>query len=428
MTRLAFFSPLPPAATGIADYTIDVVGELRARCAIDLFHDQETVDATRLPSGVSGFRATEFDARHAARPYDLTVYQMGNGTAHDFLYPFVFRVPGLLVLHDLVLHHARARMFLDSAEARAYAADPASPARRAAALARIEQYRAELEYSYPGRGARVAFAQLGTVGPLLPYAYPLFRIPVEASRLTACHNAFMVEAVGEEVPGSDPVHVPMMAARVTADGSEVRTLRARLGVAEGDLVVGSYGLLTPEKRVETVARAVARAAVVLPRLRLLLVGPVPDRPALDRLLARLGVAARTIVTGRVPFESLVAHIELADIVVHLRYPTARETSAALLRVLAQGRPTIVSDLEHLSDIPEDAVARAAPDDEEGDVLRAILRLAEDTGRRQRLGRRAAAFVADAHSPFRCRDGYRNAIEEALRREAPPPRPWPAHCR
>jgi glycosyltransferase involved in cell wall biosynthesis len=426
--RLAFFSPLPPAATGIADYTIDVLGELRSRATIEVFHDQETVDTARLPSGITAHPAAEFDARHEARPYDLNVYQMGNGTAHAFVYPFLFRVPGLLVLHDLVLHHSRAKMFLDSAEARAYAADPASAERRAAALARVAEYRAELEYSYPGRGERIADAQLGTVGPLLPYAFPLFRIPVEASRLTACHNQYMVDAVSEEVPDSEPMHIPMMAARSTVDGVELRTLRTRLGIAEGDLVVGSFGLLTPEKRIETVARAVARAAAVLPRLRLLLVGPVPDRPALDRQLARLGVLARTIVAGRVPFETLVAHIEIADVVVHLRYPTARETSAALLRVLAQGRPTVISDLEHLSDIPADAVARAAPDDEEGDTLRAILRLAEDAGRRERLGRRAAAFVADAHSPFRCRDGYRAAIEEAQRRSLPERRAWPAHCR
>jgi glycosyltransferase involved in cell wall biosynthesis len=426
--RLAFFSPLPPASTGIADYTIDVAGELRARCAIDVFHDQETVETGRLPPGVGAFPAASFDARHAERPYDLNVYQMGNGTAHAFLYPFLLRLPGLLVLHDLVLHHSRAKTFLDSAEARAYAADPASITRRDAALTRIDEYRAEVEYSYPGRGERVAFAQLGTVGPLLPYAYPLFRIPVEASRLTACHNAFMVEAVRDEVAGSDPVHVPMMAAAAHPEAGEVRALRTRLGIAEGDLVIGSFGLLTPEKRVETVARAVARATVAHPRLRLLLVGPVPDRESLDRQLARLGVLARTVVTGRVPFHELPAHIELADIVVHLRYPTARETSAALLRVLAQGRPTVISDLEHLADIPEDAVARAAPDDEEGDVLRAILRLADDRGRRERLGQRAAAFVADAHSPFRCRDGYRAAIDEALHRDPPVPRAWPPHSR
>ena len=101
-------------------------------------------------------------------------------------------------------------------------------------------------------------------------------------------------------------------------------------------------------------------------------------------------------------------------VVHLRYPTARETSAALLRVLAQGRPTIVSDLEHLSDLPDDAVVRADVADEEGEVTRALLRLAESPALRARLGAAARAHVASAHSPARCRETYAAAIEKTAR--------------
>ena len=182
--------------------------------------------------------------------------------------------------------------------------------------------------------------------------------------------------------------------------------------------MASFGLLTREKRIDTVARAVARAAAARPDIRLLLVGTVPDRPALDALLARLGVASRTVVTGRVDFAALPVHIEAADLVAHLRYPSARETSAALLRVLAQGRPTVLSDLEHLADIPDDAVVRAAVDDEEGELMRAILRLSDDAPRRARIGAQAAAFVQEAHSLARSREGYEAAMAMALRRPMP----------
>jgi glycosyltransferase involved in cell wall biosynthesis len=164
-------------------------------------------------------------------------------------------------------------------------------------------------------------------------------------------------------------------------------------------------------------------------VRLLLVGPVPDREALSALLSRVGPRRSAIVTGRVPFAELPVHIEAADVVAHLRYPTARETSAALLRVLAQGRPTVISDLEHLADIPHDAALRADLSDEEGDLTRAILRLAADRTARDRLARAAAAFVATEHSPARCREAYERAIALALSRPAPAPRStWPEHWR
>ena len=191
-------------------------------------------------------------------------------------------------------------------------------------------------------------------------------------------------------------------------------------------MVGVFGLLTAEKRVETVARAVARAAASLPRLRLLLVGATPEPDVLEAQLTALGVRARTIVTGRVPWEELPAYMTIPDVAVQLRYPTARETSGALLRLLAQGRPTIVSDLAHQADLPEDAVIRADVTDEEGEVTRALLRLADNVTLRERLTRNARAFVEHEHAPARTCEAYLAAIETARALPDPAPRPWPGH--
>ncbi len=424
--RLAFLTPLPPARTGIADYAVEVLGLLADGHAIDVFHGQDSVEQDRLPSSCTVRRASEFLPRHREQPYDLAVYQMGNGPDHAFLYAPLARVPGVLVLHDLVLHHSRAGTFLDSPAARAYAGNPASRALREAAAPALRAYRDEVAYSYPRQAGRLAEAHLGTVGHLLPYAYPLFRLPVEAARLVAVHNAYMAEAIRREVPEAEVIRVPMMAPATGVASAEITALRARLRLASDELVVGSYGLLTREKRIETVARAVARAARALPRLRLLLVGPAAEPTALDRLLARLGMRERTVVTGRVPFAEIPAHIEAADLVVHLRYPTARETSATLLRVLAQGRPTVVSNLEHLAEVPADAVVRADVADEEGEVTRAILRLAARPADRAALGAAARSFVEREHSPARCREAYEAALQQARGLPDPPRRPWPAH--
>jgi len=423
MRRIAFVSPFPPAATGIADYSADVLQAIARDFEVEAFHDQAEVDAARLTC--PAHHASSLLARHRERPFDLAVHQMGNGTEHAFQYDLLPRLPGLLVLHDLVLHHSRARAFLDAPEVRAYAAEPSSTARRDAAQAPLAAYGAELAGSYPAQAERLAAVQLGTVGDLLPYAYPLFRLPVEASRATAVHNGFMADAVRAEVPDAEVVQVAMPMTRVDVAEGRVRALRDRLGLRHGDLLVGAFGLLTREKRIDTVVRAVARVRSALPQIRLMLVGPVPDRAALDAMLAARGLRD-AIVTGRVALQELPDHIEAADVVVHLRYPTARETSAALLRVLAQGRPAIVSDLEHLAGIPRDAVVRADVADEEGEVTRALLRLAEQPVLRERLGAAARAHVASAHSVERCRETYALAIDRALARPLPRPRDWPAH--
>lgn len=422
--RIAFLSPLPPATTGIADYGAEVLELLAPRHQVHAFHGQVDVDCSRLPPSCSVQPVSEFLARHRERRFDVAVYQMGNHPAHGFLYEPLARVPGLLVLHDLVLHHSRATLLLATPEAAAYERDPADAGLHAAVVEQSARYRAEAGYSHPEAGARLAETHFGTVGALLPYAYPLNRLPIEAARLIAVHNDFMLRAV--RALGAEAVRIRMRAERVPVDPAAVERLRRRYGLQAGAPIVGCFGLLTREKRIETVARAVARAAVVEPRLRLLLVGPVPDADALSRRLHALGVAERTVVTGRVGFGELPAHMELADVVVHLRCPTGRETSAALLRVLAQGRPTIISDLEHLADIPADAVLRADVADEEGEVFRGLLRLLERPDLRQRLGHAAAAFVGREHSAERCLAGYEAALERAAALPDPPPRDWPRH--
>jgi glycosyltransferase involved in cell wall biosynthesis len=424
--RLAFVSPLPPLPTGIADYAADVLAALDPVHEVEAFCDQRDVDAGRLPRAVRVRPVGELPARHRERRFDVVVHQMGNGRAHDFVYGVLSRVPGLLVLHDLVLHHARAAHFLESDAVRAWRASPASPAAREAARPALEAWRAELEYCYPGRGEHLFAAHLGTVGDLLPYAYPLFRIPVEASRAVAVHNRFMAEAVRAEVPGTPVALVPMPAAAAPVSPEAVAALRRRLGLRRDDVVVGVFGLLTPEKRVDTVARAVARASAREPRLRLLLAGPVPDRPTLDAALARHGLRERAAVTGRVPLEDLPAHVEAADVVAHLRYPTARETSAALHRVLAQGRAAIVSDLEHQAELPDDAVVRVDPSEEEDGLVAALLRLAADPSERARLGAAAAAHARSTCGPGAVRDAWEEALALARGLPDPAPRAWPGH--
>jgi glycosyltransferase involved in cell wall biosynthesis len=220
--------------------------------------------------------------------------------------------------------------------------------------------------------------------------------------------------------------VPLPAERTEVPPRTIEALRGRLGFAPGDLVVGVFGLLTAEKRVDAIARAVARAASTHARLRLLLVGPVPRPEQLEAELRGLGIRDRCVVTGRVPLEDLSAHVEASDLVLHLRRPRGRESSAALLRVLAQGRPTIVSDLEHLADLPDDAVRRVSLVDEEDALLNAVLNLAADAPARARLGLSAAEYARRAHGADRVHQAWQAVLATARSLPAPRERDWPAH--
>ena len=402
-------SPLPPAPTGIADYTMDVARAIRGGHEIELFHGQNEVEPE--PSTPT-FPIADWPGRHASKPFDALIYQMGNAPAHDFIYDWMERAPGVVVLHDLVLHHSYARRFLDSAEARAYASDPSSSEKREKVEAQQRAYVAAIEPVYPGLGERLKDAHFNSVGDILPYAFPLFEPALSRALAVGAHNRFMVAAIQRSRPDLPCHFVAMPVEPVPVSPQARHAFKERFGFADADRIVGAFGLMTREKQIETIARAVSRVAQIHPDIRLLLAGPVADRTWLGHLLEEAGVSRRTVITDRLDASDFATAMEISKVVVHLRYPTARETSAALLRVMAQRRPVVVSDLANQSEIPDDAVIRVDPCDEEGGVARAIDRLFRDPAAAQRLGDRAGLHVLAEHSDRRTLETYDRLLKSA----------------
>src|SRR5215472_11347314 len=77
--RIAYFSPLPPARSGIADYSEALVESLRPLADLEVFSRAD-----------QPFDPSRFDA---------IVYQIGNNVFHDFAYETALRNPGVVVMH-----------------------------------------------------------------------------------------------------------------------------------------------------------------------------------------------------------------------------------------------------------------------------------------------------------------------------------------
>jgi hypothetical protein len=202
-----------------------------------------------------------------------------------------------------------------------------------------------------------------------------------------------------------------------ADEAEGRRLRARFGLPEGAPVIGSFGFQTPIKRTLSAVRALA--APGLERVHLLVVGEVAAVLDLEGEARRLGVAERVHVMGFVPFSDFEAAIAAVDLCLNLRYPTAGETSASLLRVLAMGRPAIVSDYAQFADLPREVALRVPLGEEEPAALAAMLRdLLAQAGRLREMGEAARRHVRLRHDPERSAEAVIAACEEWEGREPP----------
>jgi glycosyltransferase involved in cell wall biosynthesis len=412
--------------SGVAGRTAELVDVLRRRgYAVDIYVDEPVA---RTASHVSS--AHDFVWRHAQAPYDLNVYQFGNSSHHDYIWPYALRYPGLVVLHDTHLHHARAALLLRE--------------RRPA------DYRAEFAFDEPGASLDLAELPIHGFDSSLYYRWPLVRSLVATARLVVAHGEDAAAELREHLADT-----PEMAGRVAAvalgEGEPITAeqehaararVRARHGIPAEAIVFGVFGSLAPEKRIGQILAAFDAVAPAFPSACLLLAGAPASHYDFRAALGVHGASGRVVATGYLESDDeLTDHIAASDVTLNLRWPTARETSGPWLRALAAGRPTVIVDLLHLRHVPSVDPRTWRPNqrevpvcvaidimDEEHSLRLAMRRLGSDRVLRDTLGRAASAWWSREHTVARMADDYERVMTEAVRRPAPAAAGLPAHLR
>lgn len=436
MSRLAFFTPWPPQPSGVATCSADVVpGLAAAGHAVDVFVDEALVPVARggddgpVAGRVRVLGAHDFVWRQARGQYDLPIYQLGNSWAHGYIWPYLFRWPGLAVLHDARLHHARADVLM----------------RRL----RFADYRAEFAYNHPEVAPEAAELAIAGFDGVYYYHWPMRRAVLDASRMVASHSLGVVKILRHQQPRRALDYIPLGHGVRPVPADAARAFRARLGIPETALVFGVLGTAAVEKRVAPVIRAFAAARQWAPDARLLFAGRVDSHLPLDELLTSFGVRDATHVAGRLDDTEFDEAVAACDVGLNLRWPTAREVSGPWLRMLSAGLPTIIVDSVHHLDVvtldprtwrchsptpdldpnPEARAVAVGIDilDEDHSLRLAMRRLGSDIDLRRRLGAAARAYWESNHSvPVMVR-GYEQAIGRALLLQAPAVT-LPAHLR
>lgn len=381
--RIAWFSPFPPERSGIATYSAEIVPLLSSAHRID-----------RVPE----LGAHDFVWKHRRDPYDLVVYQLGNAPCHDYMWAYLAAFPGLVVLHDARLHHARARRLLKDR--------------------RFDDYRRELAYDHPDARPDVAEYAIEGLSGSIYYFWSMLRVVMQTARLVAVHNLRVAGDLQGEYPGTAVETLAMGVSPSAADPEKRRLVRHALEIPDDAIVFAAFGKLTPEKRIPAILEALALLRREGMNAWLVIVGEGDDRSGI--------VADGVRTTGYVSDAAVGAYLTAADACLCLRWPTALETSASWLRCLAAGRPTVITDLPHLVDVPPHVALRVDLLNEAGDLLSAMRRLGSDPDLRDELGRSGQAYWASDHTlPVMARD-YERVLTAAAARTAPDQTGLPTH--
>lgn len=205
-----------------------------------------------------------------------------------------------------------------------------------------------------------------------------------------------------------------------------RFLRATPATSEGNpchlggLTVGFVGTLNGYEGVDVLVHAVAGLRRRGLDVHLRVVGDGPERAALERLAAELGIAAATTFTGRVPHEQVVAEHQRLDVFCLPRrdLPVTRLVPPLKpVEAMALARPVVASDLPPLRELVQPHRGELVTPEDPDALAAALARLSGDPAARLRLGATARAWVAENRTWAAAADAYEQ-IYRRIQGEAP----------
>ncbi len=337
--KVGYYSPLPPARTGVADYAATLLAALR-----------------RLGE-------VEVGAEHA----DVNLYQLGNNQLHREIYAKALRKAGVVVLHDAVLQH----FFLGSLSE--------------------EQYIEEFVYNY-GEWSRHQAVNLwngrAASGAGVEYfQYPMLRRIAEFSRAILVHNPAAAEMVRAHSATANIVEIPHLFERPRIAPPER---------AAGPFLFGVFGHLRESKRILPLLRTYAHVRKRNENIGLLVAGqcvstdlaramePLLDQPGIERI-------------GYTPETDFWLNAQRVDACINLRSPAAGETSGIAIRLMGIAKPVILTRSMETSRFPEAACLRVDPGPAEEDMLAEfMLFLSVFPEHAAQIGGSAAAHIREYH--------------------------------
>jgi glycosyltransferase involved in cell wall biosynthesis len=360
--RVAYYSPLPPERSGIADYSALLLPAL-----------EQLVEVVVVRRG-------------RTRPVaaDVALYHVGNDPeAHGWIVDALSRRPGVVVLHDFVLHHLVAGLTIGRKDGHGY-------------LAAMER-----DAGIPGR--LLAHGVLdGRVSP--PWETRPDEFPLAGEVLANATGLIVHSHYVEERALAAGYHGPIWRIEHPA-WPPVEVQPAQI---EGRPLFGCFGHLNASKRIPQLVEAFGVVRKRHPNAKLLLVGSASPGFDASRLDAE-GVER----IGYVEEDQLWSLMAACDACISLRSPTMGETSGSVIRALSLGRPLVVSDLGWFSELPDDVALKVPVDEDEIPALATALELLASSEPTQLAMSDAARLYAQRdHDLGRVAENYAAALEEA----------------
>ncbi|MFB3896566.1 MAG: methyltransferase domain-containing protein [bacterium] len=371
--RIAYFSPFHPIKSGISKYSEDLLPYLAKYAEIDLYIDDYQPSNQEITSAFKVYPYTRYYTQ--VENYDIALYHLGNNAYHQYLYPFTITHPGIAILHDFVLFHLLAGITYINWD--------------------VENFTRDMQYNH-GEAGRKAAARFftGTFTDLDKFMFPMNKEIIESSLGVIVHSDYYNRHIKEHYSNKQVKTIQMHIGKGDYLHANSRDrIRHQFGFKPDELILSSFGFISPIKHIDVALQAIARLVKEYPQLRYVLVGESNHVYDVYRDIRNLHLQDIVRVTEFVDEKTYNDYLHITDIGINLRYPSAGETSLTLHQCFAAGIPTLVSNYRQYAEYPEECCLKVdlSPNEEEH-LVSVLRRLITNESLRKELGANAQNYA------------------------------------
>ncbi|TYT75294.1 glycosyltransferase [Desulfobotulus mexicanus] len=392
--KLAFVSPLPPAKSGIAAYSTELIPELSR------YYDIEPVATQPQPTDLPGWSGTvrtpEWLLQNAEH-MDRVLYQFGNSPLHSPMIQLLQQVPGTVVLHDFFLSDLKIFM-AENAMLPGSVADELYASHGYPALKQLQQEDVSA----------------------CKKSWPMNLDILQHARGVMVHSRHAIELAasfyGEK---SRENFISLKHLRTPAEKTDRMETRIRLGFSPEDMIVCSFGFINPVKCIDKILNAWFQSSLAeRPDCHLIFAGENHGGEYGRTLLKKIkekGSEKQIRITGWLNEQDYRNYLSIADFAIQLRTSSRGETSGTVLDCMNHGLATIINAHGSMKELPENTVLMLQDVFLEKDLAHAMEMLASNENKRLELGSEAKKHTELHHNPASCALSCQLALESFYNR-------------
>jgi glycosyltransferase involved in cell wall biosynthesis len=317
--------------------------------------------------------------------YDHVIYNMGNYAGyHKAIYEVFTKHPGVVILHDFVMHNFFMQIYLDAAFSENVQDGQ-------------EAYVRDMEILYGRSGREAAERSVAGINPIWfsddVIRFPFFEKLTSLATGVFVHSYFHRQQVEKYFSGPvENAYLPFVPNEKILHSRSC--LRQELFPQDDRLRVVSTGIVHPCKRIHSVIEVLRDHPELKQEISYYVIGQSggPYEEHLTSLINKYHLSDVVYMLGYQPSETMYKFLAVSDFCVNLRFPNSEGCSLSLIEQMAYENPVICLDTGMYKEVPAECALKVRLNYEKQDLGSALKRLVMDNELRQLMSKAAARWT------------------------------------